>query len=609
MKHRRYLSKKYLFICILFGCIIFVGAQKTAHASKQDSNKAPEKTSPATQQEITYHLIGLNQEQLKNTQERLRIMRKHFPNELDPSDINDVVTQADKEIALALQPYGYFHPKITHSIKSQTSKSLLSKQAHQFWQLNYNIEVGPPVLINKVNIEITGDGKNNAALNTVINQHPLKVNTNFTSKNYNATQSLLFTTAHSAGYLEASMTRHEIQINLEKNQANIFFTLDTGPRFHYGPVSFSKTPYSTDFLRKFIHFKQGETYSPSALQDLQTDLSSTKYFSSVAVLPNIKKAKKSDNDQVPIEIKTQAVKSQQYKLGVGYGTNTGPRTSIGVDLFRVTDTGQHLSAMLNISEVSTGISSKYYIPASNPAINQYTIGANLGQFKPDAGDAFYRKLSVGYETILGGIWHSSSDLNFLHERFSINDDPYNTADLLYPSFHLTRIKADNPINPSNGTRLTLDTAFSSPGSTTDFAKAEVGGKLIYPTSQYNFLILRGEFGALTANDYDNKFPLTLRYFAGGINSIRGYTYQSIGPGRFKKIISTEFDQKIIGDFYTGVFIDAGTASDDINEPLQRGIGVAFIYRTSVGPINFNIAQANTDPDKPLRIEFSFGANL
>lgn len=620
MKYRIHRLKQLSQLCTLSGCIFF--AVGIGFASSKTPNKTnslgdtPAKNTPIVSdielaQEVSYELSGLKKhpELLKNAQERLKIMRKQFPNDLDATDVDDMAKQGTKEIALALQPYGYFHPEITHSTQSEIKKSLKTKHNKQFWTVNYKIKLGPKVIIKTVNITISGDGKNNDPLKQLANHSPIQPKQIFTSQAYNKTQSLLFSTAHNQGYLEAEITQHEIQINLEKNQANVFITLNTGPKFYYGPVSFTKTPYSTDFLRKFINFKQGETYSPDTLQDLQSDLTNTKYFSSVAVLPNIKQAKLNSNDQVPIEIKTQAVKSQQYKFGVGYGTNTGPRTSVGVDLFRITDTGQHLTAMFNISKVATGISSKYYIPGSQPAINQYTIGANLGQFKPDSGDAYFRKFSTGYDTQLAPLWHSSSNLNFLHERFSINDDPYHTSDLLYPSFHLTRLKANNPINPENGTRLTINTSFGGPASTTDFAKGDMSGKLIYPTSQYNYVILRGEIGALTAHNYQNEFPLSQRYFAGGINSIRGYTYQSIGPGRFKKIVSTEFDQKIIGDFYTGVFIDAGTASDHINESLQRGIGVAFIYRTSVGPINFNIAQANTDPDKPLRIEFSFGASL
>ena len=595
-----------LTLCALAGCLIANSSYaKTKEQSKQNTPEASASDTP----EIIYKITGLNQEQRDNSLERLKIMRKQFGNQLEASEAEDLITETTKEIALALQPYGYFHPEITHTFELRTSTSLLTKQPKESWVIHYTVKLGPAVLIKQANIQLAGSGKNNAKLLALVKNNPLQINTNFTSKAYNATQSLLFNTANNQGYLEAKMTQHKIQINLEKNEATILLTLETGPRFHYGPVTFAKTPYDTNFLKRFINFNQADVYSPEALQDLQQDLTNTKYFSSVIISPDINHAKESNNDQVPITIKTQAVKSQQYKFGVGYGTNTGPRTSIGVDLFRITDTGQHLTALLNISEVATGITTKYFIPGKRPATSQYTVGAYIGQFKPDAGDSYINRLSTGYDTALGNYWYSSTNLNFQHEKFSIDDAPYKSADLIYPSFRFSRLKADNPINPNDGTSLVSETSFSAPATATDFVKSELGGKFICPTSAYNFLLLRAKIGALYARDYENKFPLSMRYFAGGIGSIRGYTFQSIGPGKYTKIASLEFEQKIAGNFYAGPFVDAGTASDNMNESLQRGLGLALVYRTSVGPINFNIAQANTDPNKPLSIQFSFGANL
>ncbi len=135
---------------------------------------------------------------------------------------------------------------------------------------------------------------------------------------------------------------------------------------------------------------------------------------------------------IPVTVDTEPVKSQQYNFGVGYGTNTGARTSVGVDLYRVTDTGQHFSALVNLSDINTNITTKYYIPGQQPAINQYVFGTYLGEFRPDAGRAYTKQVFTGYETKFNNVWSSSSNLNFMHERFMLNDNPYHTTDLYFP---------------------------------------------------------------------------------------------------------------------------------------------------------------------------------
>lgn len=549
-------------------------------------------------QKITYDITGVSDEVHKNIEERLHVISQQFPDTIDKDELDRILAQSEKEILLAIQPFGYFHPRISHGIKKEANHIVL----------HFGVHSGPPVRIRTVTIKLMGEGEKDEAMQKALSKATLiKAGETFATETYSETQTFLFTLAHRYGYMKAAMTQHEIQINVNNNTADIYLSLDTGPRFYYGPITFAPSPYDSNFLARFVPFHETQPYSSTEVQALQETLSNSKYFSSVTVNPTVEQA--NSQHEVPIVIDTQAVKSQQYNFGLGYGTNTGTRTSIGIDLFRVTDTGQHLSTLLNLSTVNTSLSIKYYIPGQQPAINQYTTSFYLGQFSPDAGKAFTKKLSASYETKLNSHWDISSNLNFLTERFSLDDDPYHTTNLIYPSVYLSRLSADNPLNPEKGSRITFETSSSAPGLDTTFLQMELSGKWIYPPTQHQFLILRGDIGTIYADHYDDTFPLSMRYFAGGYGSVRGYSYQSMGPGKYLKVVSAEIQQHIMHDFFVGLFLDAGTASDDLTEPLERGLGIDFIYRTSVGPLSISIAQATTEPDKPIRIEFNVGTNL
>lgn len=524
-------------------------------------------------------------------------IRDNIINRLQASGAN-TPQQILKEMILAIQPYGYFHASITATETKVDHKNIRY----------YTIQLGKPLVIAKTKIEIIGPGENNKILQQALAKKiSIKTGEIFTTEAYNKTQAMMFTVARNHGYVKAEMIRHEVYVNLKKNEAQVLLTLNTGPMFYYGYIHFSDSPYNINFLNRFVNFKQGQAYSPIAIQNLQANLLSSKFFSSALVTPDIENA--DEAKEIPITIETQPVKSQQYNFGLGYGTNTGARTSIGIDLYRIANTEQHFSTLANLSVVNTNITTTYFIPGKYPLTDQYLIGAYLGDFKPDAGNAYTKKIFTGYETKLEKIWSVSSNLNYLHERFTVNSNLYHTTDLVYPSINISRLSADNPINPTKGTRISLDVSAGTPGIDEEFLQSELSVKSIYPLTKNNFLILRGDVGTIYAKDYNNNFPLSMRYFAGGYNSVRGYSYDSLGPGRYLKVGSGEIQQRVYDQFYIGFFMDEGNASDDVTQVPERSLGLDFVYRTSVGPLSIVIAQASTEPGKPLSIEFNFGTDI
>lgn len=59
-----------------------------------------------------------------------------------------------------------------------------------------------------------------------------------------------------------------------------------------------------------------------------------------------------------------------------------------------------------------------------------------------------------------------------------------------------------------------------------------------------------------------ELPLSLQLFAGGVSSVRGYGYNSIGPGRNLVVASSEVQQRIIGAFYLAGLVDAGVVANN-----------------------------------------------
>jgi translocation and assembly module TamA len=133
------------------------------------------------------------------------------------------------------------------------------------------------------------------------------------------------------------------------------------------------------------------------------------------------------------------------------------------------------------------------------------------------------------------------------------------------------------------------------------------------------LILRGEAGSTWTNALV-AMPPSLRFFAGGDNSIRGYAFREVGPrtakpDRFalgaKHVLtgSAEYEHYFKGGPWGGaVFVDSGSAFDDTPD-WHTGVGFGVRWRSPVGPVRVDIAHGLNDPDSQFQLYLNIGANL
>jgi len=143
-------------------------------------------------------------------------------------------------------------------------------------------------------------------------------------------------------------------------------------------------------------------------------------------------------------------------------------------------------------------------------------------------------------------------------------------------------------------------------------QGEVQGKLFMTPFSFAHIILRGDLGYTVVNDL-NDLPLSMRFFAGGMTTIRGFPDSSIGPGKYLGVASVEYRNHIAYDISGAVFYDIGTATNHFGgssngdgPQLNRGAGVGLVYESVVGPIKVYAARALSKEGHPYQIEISMG---
>ena len=115
-------------------------------------------------------------------------------------------------------------------------------------------------------------------------------------------------------------------------------------------------------------------------------------------------------------------------------------------------------------------------------------------------------------------------------------------------------------------------------------------------------------------------PPSLRYFAGGDRSIRGYAFREVGPrtpapdryalgGKNVLVASAEYEHYFAGSPWgVAAFVDTGSAFDN-TIALKTGIGLGLRWKSPVGPVRVDVAHGLDTPDSSFQLYLNIGADL
>jgi len=565
--------------------------------------------------QITYQVNGLPDNASQNAIAWLKADQKNVGHALTPADVQTLYATGSASLLAAIQPFGFFRAHIISSNLKQTG-------AHA-WQATYNVVPGQPLRITHISITLTGAGAHKPFFQTWLQNVPLSQGQVLQTEQYNNVKKTVNNIATKNGFLAGRFTTNEIKIDLAKYTCNITLVYDTGPQYYFGTLIFNQTSLNNSFLQRFVQFKPGDPYSPDALLKLQQHLSATPYFKSVDIEPG---KQNNVNLQVPVNATLTPSKSQRYNFGVGYGTDTGIRGTVGWMLPRVTKSGQYFTTNFQASQVQLNLEGRYVIPGKNPVTQQYYLSASITQESPNTSQGHTQKLTAGKSDVWHD-WKVTLSLSQQFDQYSLRGDPWLQSHLTLPELTLNKIVVDNAVFPRFGHSLTfkLRGAAQALLSSTTFAQGEVAGNYIFSPTTLSRVIVRGDVGITAVNDI-NTIPLSLQFFAGGSDSVRGYSYQELGPGKYLVVGSLEYQHQVIDKWYGAVFYDAGNAVNSLTNPagtavgtkqpnvilsdlLKQSVGIGAVWVSPVGPMELTLAKPLSDPHSSLSLQFSMGAGL
>ncbi len=559
---------------------------------------------------VDVEVRGLEDPLKTNVLHYLKIEKMKDDDRLNPRWIKRLHQQAPEEIRAALQPYGYYLPEI---------KSQLTQEGNT-WQAVYTVDPGRPVRIVKRDIQWTGPGADEPVFRRSIADYLAEAPDTLVHADYEATKSSFLNLALSNGYPRAKIVKSEVVVDLDTNTADMTLLLDTGPRYYFGTITFEQNFLDPDLLQKYVTLKEGDPYSQEELLNFQQNLIASNYAREIILEPQYDQAR---DDRLPIKVKMKPIIPHRFVFGLGFESDIGPRVSARWKDRLVNRYGHRSDVYLKLSQKDSRFRASYSVPVLKPLTDRWVSIADYAYEETpttisntmDVETAFVRRNLENTHFYKGFLQAS-------RERFTVGNEPRQTTSLLTLGGIMRFSEIEDDLYPQNGYYIFVDLRGAAEAmlSDTSFTRLHTKGRYLLQLGEKGRLDTRLEVGTTWVDDF-GIYPASLRFFAGGDNSVRGYKYQSLGPvdenqgivvgGKHVLTGSLEYDYRLAESWVLAGFVDAGNAYNDNPETLHVGSGFGVRWLAPFGSLRVDLAWPVSDQSglSDVRLHVGFGATL
>ncbi|MFT3897423.1 MAG: autotransporter assembly complex family protein [Thermomonas sp.] len=562
-----------------------------------------------------------------------------------------LLREAEAETREALEPFGYYSPTIVVQRSDRSapesaddpaastpapdataaaSPEARAARANRTLSVSIRVELGEPVRVRGFNVGVDGGGAADKTVRAALDAFAPKPGAVLDHAVYESSKSQVSRALAAHGYFDADFSSHRVEVTRAEHAADIDLRWTSGERHALGEATFTQTPKAIirdKLLRKLVRWTPGDPYDEAELDRLRRSLVGLDYFGLVDVSSKPEDAK---DLRVPVQVDLTPAPRSIYTAGLSYGTASGPGVRFGIERRYLNSRGHKALAQVDYARDRKTLTLQYRVPAFAWLDGWYTASLQGA----DIQDDYVNSRRVEFVASRSGQFNDYLNLvaamHALRERWAYNVDGDDTtsstdfryASFVYPSLSAEYIDVDNRLAPRRGAGGTLMLRGGRGGSDygTTFAQVDATAAWFHGFDADSRLIVRGELGHTFSGELLD-LPPSLRFYAGGDRSVRGYGWHEIGPrietdgGRYytgaSNVVtgSVEYERYFKGPWGAAVFVDSGSAFDGKKPDMHTGIGIGLRWRSPVGPVRIDIARGLDDPDSPFTIGLNIGADL
>ncbi|WP_109103907.1 outer membrane protein assembly factor BamA [Aggregatibacter segnis] len=476
--------------------------------------------------------------------------------------------------------------------------------------------------------------------------------------------------------------------NDENKTVGLSFVVDAGKRYSVRQIRFEGNTVSADStLRQEMRQQEGSWLSTDLVELGKVRLDRTGFFETVE---SRTEAVEGTNDQVDVIYKVKERNTGSINFGIGYGTESGLSYQASIKQDNFLGMGSSLSLAGSRNDYGTSVNLGYTEPyftkdgvslggnvffesfdnsknSTSAAYARTTYGGNLTLgFPVNENNAYY--LGVGYA--YNKLKNITPEYNRALYLASMNFDDWVFKSHDYDvSFGWNYNSLNRGFLPTKGVKASIGGKVTIPGSDNKYYRLNADVQGFYPLNRDQTWVLSGRLGASYADGFGGKrLPFYQTYTAGGIGSLRGFSYGAIGPqaiyiarnapatcsgvttnvtcynyvtgdivggnamatASFELIVPTPFvAEKNQNSVRTSFFVDAASVWDthwksekskfahlnlpDYGDPsrIRASAGVGFQWQSPIGPLVFSYAKPikKYENDDIEQFQFSIGGSF
>ncbi len=521
-------------------------------------------------------------------------------------------------VRTALRESGHYEASVTHDLELDGEAITIV----------LHVDEGSVARVSAVKLVTTDFALTEADEAALRRELTLQPNAPFTQAQYDESRARLEAYYQQRSYAYAHVDKAAV-VDTAADQATVTYTITRAIPAVFGATAVSGTQkIDPGLVTRELQYRPGDAYDPRKIEKTQASVFGLRLFRSVAVKPANLEAQ---SGVVDVAISVGEGPLREVKIGVGYGLEDGPRGEVRWQHYNFLGGGRQLGFRLKGSEITQAVEGEFRQPYFlHP---HQTLVVPLTQERDDEPGFTVERIRLAPRIERRLLPEVRAALGYNIEY----DDTSNVPD--ETRARLEEFKARGIVSSVTGfveRNTTADLLEPHAGSVLNLSGEQAGGpwggdfsfyRVVFEAKRYvpvfGTRVIAGRFrvGGGDGLGHDRDLPIFRRFFAGGINSTRGYGRSKIGPltqdgdpmgGRSLLEWNLEFRTPIYGGLGGVVFFDAGEVrvppfSYNLGD-LQFGVGFGARYQTVVGPIRVDLGFPLDRPrgEAGWQVHFSIG---
>ena len=547
----------------------------------------------------------------------VRLARLARGESVSDNELDRLVEAAPSQVRDLAQTEGYFEPvaRVARQPSERPGGAV---------RVRVEVEPGRRVVVERVDIDLRGSpgdpagaaetGRASQTLEALRQAWPLKAGSAFRNENWVDAKAATLARLRGAGYLAATWNTTAADVDVARAQARLLLVADPGPLFRSGEIEAEGLRlHDRETVRHLADFAVGTPLNETLVLDFQDRLQKSGLFERATVSVD---ADPAQAQAAKVRVRVEESARQQVVLGVGVSANTGPRAT-----FEHVDRRLLGAALSSHNRFEIGQARQAWdgdlSTHAGPGLYRWIAGGTLERLESSVDVVQTQRLRAGRAQEVPRI----ERLYFVEaDRSTRRTTTTSDVGVAYSmNYHWNWRDVDNPVLPTRGLTVAVQagvgTARENGGASGGFTRLWARLTGYHPLGDTWYAQARVEAGSILTREGLN-LPDSLRFRAGGDDSVRGYAYRSLGPladgvagsGDAVFTSSIELARPLSADlpqFWGALFVDAGNAADSPSgiRPVV-GSGIGLRWRSPVGPLRLDWAYGQEV--KRSRLHFSVG---